>query len=115
MFGLGKKTSSQMKNPAMVGQTTNAAPIQNGQPASAGGIPQAAPAHGKVAVKTAQKPDQSKAYTALKQGSVSIVDIISPASVEVDFKNIRVGDKFFRTFFVVDYPREVSPNWLSIL
>jgi hypothetical protein len=33
----------------------------------------------------------------------------------VDFKHIRVGDMYYRTFFVVDYPREVSPNWLSIL
>ncbi len=57
----------------------------------------------------------NKGASALKSGSVSVVDLISPSAVEVDFKNIRVGDKFFRTFFVVDYPRQVSPNWLSIL
>lgn len=51
----------------------------------------------------------------LKQGSVSIVDIVAPASIEVDFRHITVGDKFYRTFFVVDYPRQVSPNWLSSL
>ena len=51
----------------------------------------------------------------IKQGSVSIVDLIAPSSIEVDFKHIRVGDKYYRTFFVVDYPRQVSPNWLSIL
>ncbi len=67
----------------------------------------------KIIPKKQQGP--SKSYNALKQGSVSLVDIISPSSVEVDFKNIRVGNKFFRTFFVVDYPRQVSPNWLSIL
>lgn len=65
--------------------------------------------------KAPVKPVPSKAYGALKDGSVSVVDLISPSSIEVDFKNIRVGDKFFRTFFVVDYPRQVSPNWLSIL
>ena len=63
----------------------------------------------------AQKHAPAGAYNALKTGSVSVVDLISPASVEVDFKHIRVGDKFFRTFFIVDYPRQVSPNWLSIL
>ena len=57
----------------------------------------------------------SKTSDDLKKGSVSIVDIIAPSSVEVDFKHIRVGDKYYRTFFVVDYPRQVSPNWLSIL
>ena len=70
----------------------------------------------KVPMKNkAQQKGPSPAVSALKDGSVSVVDIISPSSIEVDFKNIRVGDKFFRTFFVVDYPRQVSPNWLSIL
>lgn len=51
----------------------------------------------------------------LKNGSVSLIDLLAPSSVEVDFKYIRVGDAFYRTFIVIDYPREVSPNWLSIL
>ncbi len=63
----------------------------------------------------AKPPVNAKTTEALKQGSVSIVDIIAPSSVEVDFKHIRVGDTYYRTFFVVDYPRQVSPNWLSIL
>lgn len=75
------------------------------------------PTQTKEAAKTQNKSDQnpSKSYQTLKQGSVSLVDLIAPSSVEVDFRHIRVGDKFFRTFFVVDYPRQVSPNWLSIL
>lgn len=67
----------------------------------------------KVSSQKNAAPAQS--YSALKTGSVSVVDLISPSSIETDFKHIRVGDKFFRTFFVVDYPRQVSPNWLSIL
>ena len=69
----------------------------------------------KTHPKNASKPGPSASYSALKTGSVSVLDLISPSSIEVDFRNIRVGDKFFRTFFVVDYPRQVSPNWLSIL
>ena len=65
--------------------------------------------------KNAAANRPSASYSALKTGSVSVLDLISPSSIEVDFRNIRVGDKFFRTFFVVDYPRQVSPNWLSIL
>lgn len=65
--------------------------------------------------KAAKNAAESKGQAALKSGSVSIVDIIAPSSVEVDFKHIRVGDTFYRSFFVVDYPRQVSPNWLSIL
>lgn len=51
----------------------------------------------------------------LKSGSVSLIDLIAPSSVEVDFKYIRVGEMFYRSFIVIDYPREVSPNWLSVL
>lgn len=61
------------------------------------------------------KPILAKEIQTLKQGSVSLVDLIAPSSVEVDFKHIRVGDAFYRTFIVVDYPREVSPSWLSVL
>lgn len=45
----------------------------------------------------------------------SIADIIAPASIEVDFGHIRVGEKFHKTFFVSGYPRFVSPNWLEPL
>lgn len=60
-------------------------------------------------------PHQNKSLETLKKGSVGITDVIAPSSVEVDFKHIRVDDKFYRTFFVVDYPRFASPGWLSSL
>jgi conjugal transfer ATP-binding protein TraC len=44
---------------------------------------------------------------------VPLVDIIAPSSAEVDFNFIRVGERFYKTFFIVGYPRYVSPNWLS--
>lgn len=43
----------------------------------------------------------------------SPVDMISPSSIEVDFKHIRVGEKFHKTFFITEYPRFVSSNWLE--
>jgi len=51
----------------------------------------------------------------LEKGSVSLIDIIAPSSVEVDFSSIRVGERFYTTFFVIGYPRFVSANWLSPL
>lgn len=51
----------------------------------------------------------------LEKGITSLADIIAPSSVEVDFNFIRVGDYFYKTFFVVGYPRFVSANWLSPL
>lgn len=51
----------------------------------------------------------------LERGMNSVTDIIAPSSIEVDFGHIRVGDKYSKTFFVVGYPRFVSPNWLEPL
>lgn len=69
----------------------------------------------KTAPQLSQNATPQQSAAVLKRGSVSLVDIIAPSSVEVDFKNIRAGNYFYRTFLVIDYPREVSPNWLSIL
>ena len=52
---------------------------------------------------------------ALQRGMNSIPDIISPSSIEVDFNNIRIGEKLHKTFFVAGYPRYVNPNWLEPL
>ncbi len=57
----------------------------------------------------------SPAITKLEKGMVSLADIIAPSSIEVDFHFIRVGEKFYKTIFVVGYPRYVSPNWLQPL
>jgi len=53
--------------------------------------------------------------TTLSSGIVSIRDIIAPAAIEVDFDYIKIGSTFFRTLFVVGYPRFVQANWLSPL
>ncbi len=65
-----------------------------------------------VAPKSNVKPPGIKK---LEKGMVSLVDVIAPSSIEVDFKYIRVGDTYHRTIFVVGYPRYVSPNWLQPL
>jgi len=49
----------------------------------------------------------------IRKGTVSLTDAIAPSSIEVDFSYIRIGERFYRTFFVVGYPRYVSANWLS--
>ncbi|MBF8250156.1 MAG: hypothetical protein HW400_757 [Candidatus Levybacteria bacterium] len=49
----------------------------------------------------------------IQKGMVSLTDVLAPSSVEVDFNYIRVGERFYKTFFIAGYPRYVSPNWLS--
>lgn len=69
----------------------------------------AAPAKGaKVA-----PPPTSKAIETMEKGLTSVVDIIAPSSVEVDFRYIRVGDTYYTTLFAAGYPRYVSPGWLQ--
>jgi len=110
MFGLGKKKAKTQQQATAQNAQQYAAQInsQQIQPVQSVSLP-------KNSKKNAPKPPAEKHIEELRKGSVSIVDIIAPSSVEVDFRHIRVGDKFYRTFFVVDYPRQVSPNWLSIL
>ena len=57
----------------------------------------------------------NSAFEVFGMGINSIKDIIAPPSIEVDFSNIKIGDKFFRTYFALAYPRYVTPNWLSPL
>lgn len=51
----------------------------------------------------------------LAKGAVSIKDIIAPSFIEVDFNHLKIDDKYYRTFYVVGYPRYVSANWLYSL
>jgi hypothetical protein len=44
---------------------------------------------------------------------ISIIDLVSPIDMEIDFSYIQMGDYYYRTLVVTDYPRYVEPNWLS--
>ena len=48
-------------------------------------------------------------------GMVDVKDVLAPPGIEVDFDYIRIGDSYFRTLFVIGYPRFVGANWLSPL
>ncbi len=69
-------------------------------------------------LKKSKKPASFKSNGAqsvaqvVSKGAVSVKDIIAPSYVEVDFNHIKIDDKYYRTFFVVGYPRYVSANWL---
>lgn len=55
----------------------------------------------------------SASSESMRKGTSSLPDIIAPSSVEVDFNYIRVGGRFYKTFFIAGYPRYVSLGWLS--
>ncbi len=106
--------SAQNTAPQTVGISETQATGQAPQPQTQ---PQQAAPQGTFIQPSAQQQtaSQQTAIAALKTGSVSLADVIAPPSAEVDFKHMRVGDRYFRSFFVADYPREVSANWLSML
>ena len=56
-----------------------------------------------------------KVAEVLAKGDVGVKDLIAPSYVEVDFNHIKVDSRYYRTLFVVGYPRYVSANWLHSL
>src|SRR3982751_3190862 len=69
---------------------------------------------GAPAAKAAPPPPAiSTAIANTQKGLTSIIDLIAPSSVEVDFRYIRVGDAYYTTVFIAGYPRYVSPGWLQ--
>ncbi len=65
------------------------------------------------AVKKDQAGDEKKPAEMLSQGMINVRDIIAPSAIEVDFNHLKIGNKYYRTFFVAGYPRFVGANWLS--
>jgi len=51
----------------------------------------------------------------LAKGNVAVQDMIAPSYVEVDFNHIKIDSRYYRTLYVVGYPRYVSANWLYSL
>lgn len=62
-----------------------------------------------------QLSNEQIALNTLAAGMISIKDIIAPPAIEVDFDYIKIGNMFYRTFFVIGYPRFVGANWLAPL
>lgn len=66
--------------------------------------------------KTATMPKEAKNVAdVLARGNVAIQDMIAPSYVEVDFNHIKIDSRYYRTLYVVGYPRYVSANWLYSL
>ena len=45
--------------------------------------------------------------------TLELQDIIAPSALQITPKNLNLGDKIARTFFVVSYPRFLTDNWFS--
>lgn len=56
---------------------------------------------------------ESEAVRKFSEGLVSVQDLIAPAAIEVDFSNLKMNEKFFRTIFVLTYPNILPTSWLA--
>jgi len=70
------------------------------------------PVFSKQKKQAQSKPPQTPK---IFNGTTSILDLISPSAIEVDFDHLKINNRYFRTLFVAGYPRYVSANWLSPL
>jgi type IV secretory pathway VirB4 component len=58
------------------------------------------------------KPKIVRPSVANQQG-LSLLDILAPADMEIDFDFVKINNVYFRTLFVAGYPRFVAPGWLE--
>lgn len=96
LFGLlggKKKQQDQMQNPGQI--TVAGTPVSSRE------------------AKALQK--EQEAIQKFAQGLIDVKDIIAPSAIEVNFNNLVIGSKYFRSYFAVNYPPVVNPNWLEPL
>jgi type IV secretory pathway VirB4 component len=46
-------------------------------------------------------------------GLLELKDVIAPSALKVSPREMNLGDKIVRTFFVISYPRYLNDNWFS--
>jgi type IV secretory pathway VirB4 component len=88
-------------------------PIQQRRPP---GQPQGRPMVSRppVSAKEIQAlTEEQQTVQKFAKGLIDVKDIIAPSAIEVNFNSLTIGHKFFRSYFVVDYPATVFPNWLQ--
>lgn len=59
---------------------------------------------------TRELVEEEKSY---RRGALTIKDLIAPASIEVSSNFLKLGSKFVRTIFVINYPRYINIGWFA--
>ncbi|MCC7017939.1 MAG: ATP-binding protein [Rhodospirillales bacterium] len=58
---------------------------------------------------------ENESIQKFSQGLIDVKDIIAPSAIEVNFNNLVIGHKYFRSYFAVGFPSIVTPNWMEPL
>lgn len=48
-----------------------------------------------------------------ESGVLELCDVIAPAALKITPKELHLGEKIARTFFIISYPRFLSDNWFA--
>lgn len=67
----------------------------------------------KTSAEQAEIEEAREKAEKFAQGLLSIRDLIAPSGIEHDFNHLKIGNTYYRSFFISGYPREVGANWLS--
>jgi len=65
-----------------------------------------------IAKQGSTKPEIFDPNKAIADGA-SVLDVIAPKTIEIDFDYIKINGVYFRSLFISGYPRFVSPGWLE--
>jgi len=66
---------------------------------------------GKEEEKLKEEKETLKAEEVYYRGVATVRDLITPSSLAVNPKYLRLGDRFLRTLFVTTFPRYISVGW----
>ncbi|MFS8130453.1 MAG: VirB4 family type IV secretion system protein, partial [Candidatus Dojkabacteria bacterium] len=67
------------------------------------------------AAEAAALARENQSIQKFAQGLIDVKDIIAPSAIEVNFSNLIIGNKYFRSYFAIGFPSVVSPSWLEPL
>jgi len=48
-----------------------------------------------------------------EEGGLELRDMIAPAALKINAKDIELGDKFIKTFFIISFPRILTDSWFA--
>ena len=65
-----------------------------------------------------KKPQEENSGPILPQeiyeaGALELRDIIAPSALKISPKELNLGNKIVRTYFVISYPRYLGESWFS--
>ncbi len=56
---------------------------------------------------------KTKVSSLEQEGTIEIIDLISPSLIEIGQNNLKIGETLSRTYFIFSFPRYLTTGWMS--